>query len=649
MQSTNQKNNSILVINADEDSKSIIQRVLFPNLAIHFSTSAEEGLAIINSEHPDLILCAASPNDGEIKMLQKISASAAHHEIPLILISASEQDEENIPSDVIADDYLTKPFSSKKLLACVKTRLNIKRVKQNAHEQLINLFNQAPNAITILYGPDFIVHHANALMLEQWGREAAQVIGRPLAKALPEIEGQGFIELLKGVYKTGERYVSMEQPALLSRHGKLEEIYVSFVFEPFRDLDGEIQGVMAISREVTELVLAQKAAIDYAEVMEAQVALRVEELMRKNALIKEQKEFAESIINSSIVLISVLDIDTKFLSFNNKCEEAFNVKKENVLGKKFTDAFPELEGTVAHDAIRHALMGETVHTEIYKSEVNGRYYESFTTPLWTQSGKVYAVIVTAHDISIIIESSEKLLRSNEELIRKNDELEQFAYISSHDLQEPLRKIQTFSELVSSNINNETFAKRYLGKIEKSASRMSALIKAVLAYSSISATDKQFENVDLNVLIDSLREDFELRIEQTGAIIRHKNLPVIRAISAQIQQLFANLISNSLKFCEQKPVIEITAHGVSADEKVVLNLDKKIEYIAIQVRDNGIGFDQEYADKIFTIFQRLNHKVEYEGTGIGLALCKKIAENHAGLILAESKVGEGTAFKIYLPA
>jgi PAS domain S-box-containing protein len=532
-------------------------------------------------------------------------------------------------------------------LSSIKTQLRFAEVKRFSTTQIANLFDQAPMAITILRGANFVVEQANALMLEQWGRKADDVMGKELVKALPEIADQGFVELLDSVYQTGQRFVSAEHEATLLRKGKLQEIYVSFVFEAFRDMNGKVQGVMAIAREVTDLVLAQKAAIDYAEVMEAQVALRVEELIRKNALIQEQKDFAESIINSSIVLISVLDVDTKVLSFNNKCEEAFGIPKEQVLGRKFLEVFPAMAGTVTHNSIERALAGNTVHIESYKSTINGHYYESFTTPLYNQNGKVYAIILTAHDISFIVESTEKLKRSNEELIRKNDELEQFAYISSHDLQEPLRKIQTFSELVSSNIKEEILAKRYLDKIEQSASRMSSLIKAVLSYSSISAGDKHFEKVDLNKMIEIVKEDFELRIDQLQAEIRYDHLPTINGIPLQIQQLFTNLIGNSFKFCEQKPIVNITVNGVTTEERATFDLDKKTEFLKIEVSDNGIGFEQEYADKIFTIFQRLNNRIE--GTGIGLALCKKIVENHMGIIKAKSKVGEGSTFTIILPA
>jgi PAS domain S-box-containing protein len=642
------KSSLVLIVNDHAHIRSYLQDVLSTQFKTDTAASVEEGIKKIEEGKPDVILCATNLRGASgFEFLQFIKQESSNRDLPFILISENETEEDSIPADILADDYLTLPLNSKKLLASVRTQLKVADAKKMAATQIFNLFDQAPVAIAILRGSDFIIEQANFLMLEQWGRTAKEVMGKALLEALPEIKDQGFFELLTNVYQTGNRFVSMEHHAMLKRNGKLEEVYVSFAFEAFRDLDGNIQGVMAIAREVTELVLAQKAAIDYAEVMEAQVAVRVEELMRKNALIQQQKDFAESIINSSIVLISVLDVDAKVLAFNNRSEEAFGVRKEEVMGKNFLERFPSIHGTVTHQSITRALAGETVHIESYKSTINGRYYESFTTPLRSQNGKVYAIILTAHDISIIVESSEKLKRSNEELIRKNDELEQFAYISSHDLQEPLRKIQTFSELVSSNIKEELLAKRYLHKIEQSASRMSALIKAILAYSSIHAGDKHFEEVDLNALLESVKEDFELRIEQLKAVIQYEKLPVINAIPLQIQQLFTNLIGNSLKFCDQIPFIRITVNGVSKAESAAFDLDKNIEFLKIEVQDNGIGFEQEYADKIFTIFQRLNNRIE--GTGIGLALCKKIVENHKGVIHAKSRVGEGSVFTVFLPA
>jgi light-regulated signal transduction histidine kinase (bacteriophytochrome) len=275
--------------------------------------------------------------------------------------------------------------------------------------------------------------------------------------------------------------------------------------------------------------------------------------------------------------------------------------------------------------------------------------ENFYIPLRDKNDKIDRVLVIGHDISTIMEANEKLTTLNMALEKSNRDLEQFAYVASHDLQEPLRKIQVFSELSEKNVANTDILVRYLHKINSSAQRMTELIKAVLNYSRLSKAGQKYVSVDLNTIIDSLKTDLELAIEEKNAIINTEKLPIIKGVHLQINQLFLNLLSNALKFTKQTPVINITYRNLSAAE-VNANtlLHTKEQYVEICFRDNGIGFDQQYADKIFTIFQRLHTNENYAGTGIGLALCKKIVENHFGSISVESKPGEGTAFFISLP-
>lgn len=257
-----------------------------------------------------------------------------------------------------------------------------------------------------------------------------------------------------------------------------------------------------------------------------------------------------------------------------------------------------------------------------------------------------------HAVEILQQSAQELEQKVDErtaeLLRKNNELEQFAYIASHDLQEPLRKIRTFSELLQKSMQGSgNQANHYFEKIQSSAARMTVLIKDVLEYSRLSDPDARFVNTDLQAILKSTLTDFELLIEQKGAVVQSANLPVVRGIPLQIQQLFTNLIGNSLKFCEKDPLIKISAAAVPVDE-LPEELANDKAYIKLIFQDNGIGFEQQFSDRIFTIFQRLNDKKAYAGTGIGLALCKKIAENHHGLIQAEGELGKGATFTVYLP-
>jgi two-component system, chemotaxis family, CheB/CheR fusion protein len=232
-------------------------------------------------------------------------------------------------------------------------------------------------------------------------------------------------------------------------------------------------------------------------------------------------------------------------------------------------------------------------------------------------------------------------------------LDQFAHVASHDLQEPLRKILTFSMRLQDNHKDElsTEVKGYLHKIEASSSRMTVLIKDLLNYSRLLQHEKLFSKTDLNVTLDTTLVDFELLIEEKKAEIVVAKLPTLDAIPFQMNQLFNNLISNSLKFSKDgvPPVITITSRKLPEKEiEKYASLNPALSYVEIILQDNGIGFDQKYADQIFTIFQRLHSNETYSGTGIGLSLCKKIVENHHGEIFADSKENEGAVFHIILP-
>lgn len=247
------------------------------------------------------------------------------------------------------------------------------------------------------------------------------------------------------------------------------------------------------------------------------------------------------------------------------------------------------------------------------------------------------------------ERTQELSNANQELIRTNHELEQFAYIASHDLQEPLRKIQSFASLLPENRYDDDQFDLYLNKVILSAQRMSALIKGVLNYSRLSKIEEAFSMVDLNQVISHVLSDFELLIDEKKAIIRCHDLPAIEGIPLQLNQLFFNLIGNALKFSDNIPAITIHCTLLTATESsVILNYPTPSDHVHISVKDNGIGFDPQYADRVFTIFQRLTNGKNYGGTGIGLALCRKIVTNHQGMIKAESELQKGSTFHVYLP-
>lgn len=244
----------------------------------------------------------------------------------------------------------------------------------------------------------------------------------------------------------------------------------------------------------------------------------------------------------------------------------------------------------------------------------------------------------------------QLTRSNEALVKANRQLEQFVFISNHDLQEPLRKIQTFSNFLGGpEAEMNAFAKKYVGKIGESALRMGALLNDLHSFSLLKEDPWNFTHVDLAKVIKSVVSNFAAKIKAVDATVNLSPLPEVHGDAIQLYQLFAQLLSNSLKFNQGKPVVEITTRPTTGEDYVAHpELKQDVQYVIVMVRDNGIGFDQKYAHKLFILFQQLKD-MPARGTGIGLAICKKIVDNHRGFLFAEGKVKEGALFTVFLPA
>jgi len=249
------------------------------------------------------------------------------------------------------------------------------------------------------------------------------------------------------------------------------------------------------------------------------------------------------------------------------------------------------------------------------------------------------------------ERTRDLQEVNKELKRSNSELQQFAYVASHDLQEPLRKIMTFSDRLSTFTDLPSPIRSYLDKIATSAARMSQLIHDLLEFSKAIKINGKFAPTDLNATLQAVLSTLEVAIKQKQALIVSDELPVIEAISVQMEQLFYNIVSNAIKFSRDHvpSVVKITSHPLQPETvRTMEGLNPAQEYVEIIFEDNGIGFNNEYAEQIFVIFQRLNARHEYPGTGIGLALCRKIVENHGGRIFATSIEQVRTDFHVILP-
>jgi light-regulated signal transduction histidine kinase (bacteriophytochrome) len=251
--------------------------------------------------------------------------------------------------------------------------------------------------------------------------------------------------------------------------------------------------------------------------------------------------------------------------------------------------------------------------------------------------------------AIVVERTKVLTQLNTELERSNQELQDFAYVASHDLQEPLRKIQAFGNLLEEEYGESLGdGKTYLDRMRNAAGRMRVLIDDLLTFSRVTTKAQPFSLVNLNEVVEQVIDDLGPRIQEIHGIVEVGELPMIEADSQQMYHMFQNLLSNALKFHRTgvPPKVKVTAQEQPAAETTEF---PATEQYLFAIEDNGIGFDEKYLDRIFTVFQRLHGRNQYEGTGIGLAVVRKIVERHGGTITAKSVIGEGATFLVTLPA
>jgi PAS domain S-box-containing protein len=368
-------------------------------------------------------------------------------------------------------------------------------------------------------------------------------------------------------------------------------------------------------------------------------------LLFYNEQLSEREENLQELINSAPDSVIVIDEHNEILLWNPKSETIFGWKAEEVIGGQLANIIVPEELREAHRkgverVVRTGetrLINSTVEvTAITKGE--NRIFIALTISRSKQAGKTI-FIAFIRDITEQKKNQLELENKRIQLEQSNQQLEQYAWLASHDLKEPLRKIITYSDLLLTRHAKdltETVA-HHLRKINESTKRMGGLIEAILEYSNISETKELLVPTDLNLVVEEVLSDLEILIANKKGKVLVGKLPKIPAIRIQMQQLFQNIITNALKYKKHNvdPVIEI--QSVEEDN-----------HYRITIADNGIGFDNQYAEKIFVVFQRLHSGEKQEGTGIGLAICKKIVERHKGSIKAISRNGEGSVFEILLP-
>ena len=505
------------------------------------------------------------------------------------------------------------------------------------YRQAFQLLMRAPVAICMLKLPDFVIELANPPMLGLWDRDST-AIGKKITEVFTEVDQQGFNKMLAYVVSTGNTFHEHERPVVIIRNGKRDEIYANFVFQPHYNDAGDMVGVLAVANEVTAQVLARKAilhaeettrlALDAALLGSYEVNLETEEIAVTPRFSQIFGLDAAGQRSGYANVIHPDDVAARLQAHKTSLETGYLEYEARVIWKDNSVHWIRATGRVLYDHDRKPVRLLGIVQEITRE-------------------KEFSAELTAR----IAERTKELELANQQLARSNAELEQFAYVTSHDLQEPLRKIQMFSSILLSKTEAKLDASTYTRKISESAQRMTSLITDLLDYSRLSQVEPTFSQIDLNKVLANVLGDFELMIEQKQAVVTCTHLKAIPGIPAQINQLFFNLIGNALKFShpDRKPQIHISGNVLTAQKKAVFEaLQPTKSYYEISFTDNGIGFDQQYADRIFVVFQRLNMSPDYSGHGIGLAICNKIVSNHNGVIYAKGTTNQGAVFTVILP-
>ncbi|GAA4746815.1 sensor histidine kinase [Flavisolibacter ginsenosidimutans] len=537
--------------------------------------------------------------------------------------------------------------------ACIETTEKVLATRkiQESERNLRATILQSPVAMCILRGPSFVVEIANDRMYEVWGKGADQMLRRPIFDGLPEVRNQGLEEVLQDVVTSGETFVASERPVQLPRKKSIETIYINFVYEPFREGDGSISGVIAVANDVTEQVLARKRI----EESEQELQLRVKE---RTAELENQKNLLDNILTNSSNGISVTEmirdekgkvVDASTILANDAAVRFIGLPRDVYLTKTATEIDPGILSTPYGQTCLHTLAtGEPSFIQ-YFLEMTGRWLELTISRMDTDH-----LIHIFTDVTPIKETQLQLERLVEDLKRSNANLEDFAYAASHDLKEPIRKIHLFADRLKHELeeNLTEMQKHIFERLEYASRRMGTLVDDLLSYSQATRGVPEMEAVDLNKKVQLVLEDLEVEVQQKDATLSVGPLPVVEANRRQMQQLFHNLITNALKYSKTgvSPEIRITSEEVIGKE-VKPDLSAEIankKYYFIQVKDNGIGFAQEDAERIFNVFTRLHGNAEYRGTGVGLSIVRKVVENHHGYVWAESVLEQGATFNILLP-
>lgn len=510
--------------------------------------------------------------------------------------------------------FRVSAFSPKKYLFAAVFENITKRVI--AEKDLLNTKNYLENLINYANAPIIVWNTQNEIQLfnhafeHLTGYKAKEVIGKKLDLLFPE---SSMTDSNRKIHTAlTKNWETIEIP-ILAKNGQIRTV----LWNSANIIDPDTNTVLSIiaqGHDITERIIAENEVIAAKEKLD--LALNNAKILLWSWDIKSDK----------------FEIDTR----NNRMP-GIDANSGNLTYEEFKKIIFEEDISHFNKAVKSALQEDIPVDTIFRIKLNSgafNYIDAKANVERDSQGAPIKMIGVFLDITALQRATEiTLLKLNEDLLRSNKELEEFAYVASHDLQEPLRMVSSFTQLLATRYQDklDKQANEFIGFAVDGARRMQRLISDLLQYSRVKTRGKTLVKVDLNEVLQQTLHNLSIKISERKAKITHDTLPMVIADDTQMIQVFQNLIDNSIKFCDNNPVIHIS----SADEN---------GFIRLMFKDNGIGIDNQYYDRIFQIFQRLHLRDEYSGTGIGLAICKRIVERHGGKIWVESSEGNGTVFQ-----
>jgi len=493
----------------------------------------------------------------------------------------------------------------------------------NTNENFLrSIIENAPFPIGVYTGNELKIILANQSMMDAWGK-GNDVLDKLYTEILPELENQEIFEQLRNVLNTGIPYHAKDTKVDLVIDGKLKSHYFNYSFTPLYNEKGDIYAVMNTAAEVTDLNTARKQTKD----AEDRLRLAIESA---DLGIYETDLLTDEVTTSG--------------NFNRIWDFEGLPDKEEIIGRIHPEDLSIRQE--AHD--KYAITGNiSYEIRVYHRDKSIHWVKINGRLIYNESGTPIRLIGVAQDITenkqFTQELGELVEQRTIDLQRSNGDLMQFAHIVSHDLKEPVRKVKIFNDILKNRFSNDLDekAKEYIEKVQLAADRMILIVDDVLTYSTMNSSGYPPQKIDLNEIIENIKIDLELVIQEKQAILIQDELPEIEGAPVLIHQLFYNLINNALKFSKAKEPPRVTISSSIIQKGIY-------DYVNILIKDNGIGIDQEDAERIFEAFQRLHSKDQYDGTGLGLSMCRKIVERHHGGIKASGKKDEGSEFSVCLP-